>query len=394
MKPVLPVIVAGILACSACSPDTEPVAETSPPETPRQSFRDANGRTVALMAGQTLYLSAMSPEDAGAPIADQTGSAMDRLGKILAMAGLEYRHVVSCHVHLSDMDNYADMNSVYGSYFPAGGYPARTTLEVPGLPEGAAVLLMCMAYADASEIEVIRPPEDRIPAAMGPYSPAVRAGNTFYLSGQGGRDPATGELAETAGGQAERTLATIGIILDAAGLDFDNAVLAATYSPASAEQDAIDSALAGVFSPGAAPSRANVILSRLPGDIAVEITVIAVDDSYVTRLFIHDQPPTASSSPASLSGGVAYMSAMPGSGATFREQFLGALQLHESALGLALMQLPDVVRITAYLSDLGDLQELRSLVSEAFPESEPALTAFQAHTPDGAAVVLETIAVQ
>ena len=370
------------------------MGESPQPETPRQSFRDANGRTVALMAGQTLYLSAVSPEDAEAPVADQTGSAMDRLGEILGMAGLDYGHVVSCHVHLSDMDDYAEMNFVYGSYFSEGGYPARTTLEVPGVPEGAGVLLMCVAYADVSEIEVIRPPEDRIPAAMGPYSPAVRAGKAVYLSGQGGRDPATGELSETSGGQAERTLATIGIILDAAGLDFDNAVLAGTYSSASAEQGEIDSALEGVFSPGAAPSRANVILSRLPGDIAVEITIIAVDDSYVTRLFMHDQPPTAASSPASLSGGVAYMSAMPGSGATFREQFLGALKLHESALGLALMQLPDVVRITAYLSDLADLEELRSLVSETFPESEPAVTAIQAHNPDGVAVVLETIAVQ
>lgn len=346
------------------------------------------------MAGQTLYLSAVSPGDSAAPVADQTGSAMDRLGEVLGMAGLNYRHVVSCHVHLSDMEDYADMNFVYGSYFPAGGYPARTTLEVPGLPEDAGILLMCVAYADTSEIEVIRPSEDRIPSAMGPYSPAVRAGRTVYLSGQGGRDPATGELAETSGAQAERTLETVGIILDAAGLDFDNAVLAGTYSPTSAEQAGIDRALAGVFSPGGAPSRANVVLSRLPGDIAVEITVIAVDDSYVTRLFIHDQPPTASSSPASLSGGVAYMSAMPGSGATFREQFLGALQLHESALGLALMQLPDVVRITAYLSDLGDLEELGSLVSDTFPESEPALTAIQAHNPEGAALVLETIAVQ
>ncbi len=346
------------------------------------------------MAGQTLYMSAVSSENTQAPVADQTSSAMDRLGEILGMAGLDYSHVVSCHVHLADMDDYADMNSVYGSYFAAGGYPARTTLEVPGLPQGAGVLLMCVAYADASGIEVIRPSEDRIPAAMGPYSPAVRAGSTVYLSGQGGRDPATGELPESAHGQAERTLTTIGVILDAAGLDFDNVVLAGTYLPPSTEQAGIDSALEGVFSPGGAPSRANVILSRLPGDIAVEITVVAVDDAYVTRLFMHDQPPTASSSPASLSGGVVYISAMPGSGATFREQFAGALRLHESALDLALMHLPDVVRITAYLSDLEDLGELHSLVSETFTESEPALTAIQARNPDGVAVVLETIAVQ
>ena len=216
------------------------------------------------MAGQTLYLSAVAPENTQGSVADQTHSAMDRLGEVLGMADLTYGHVVSCHVHLSDMDNYADMNSVYGSYFSPGGYPARTTLEVPGLPQGSGVLLMCVAYADASEIEVIRPSEDKIPAAMGPYSSAVRAGSTVYLSGQGGRDPATGELSETGAGQGERTLLTIGTILEAAGLDFDNALLASTYSPPSTDQAGIDSALEAVFSPGAAPSRANVIPIAAP----------------------------------------------------------------------------------------------------------------------------------
>ena len=94
-----------------------------------------------MLSDSTLYLSAISPADPNSPIADQTHSAMRRLGESLGMAGIDYPQVASCHVQLSDMENYAAMNEVYGSCFPEGGYPARTTLEVPGLPGETGVLL-------------------------------------------------------------------------------------------------------------------------------------------------------------------------------------------------------------------------------------------------------------
>ena len=319
---------------------------------------------------------------------------MGRLGQTLEQAGLDYSHVVSCHVHLADMDHYSDMNSVYGGFFEEGGYPARTTLEVPGLPEGAGILLMCVAYSDASEIEVVRPPATEIPPAMGPYSPAVRAGRTIYLSGQGGRNPTTGELADSTSEQAEQTLRTIGTILGAAGLAYDNTVLASSYFPPASEAGAIDSAYEDIFDPGGAPSRANVALSRLPGDIAVEITFVAVDDDYVTRLFMHNQVPSAISSPASLSGEVVYTSSFAGRGESFEEQVLHALKTQESALELALMGLSNVVRVTAYLSSMDDLEELRAVLSKAFPGPAPALTATQARNPAESDVSLEMIAVR
>ncbi len=292
------------------------------------------------------------------------------------------------------MGDYAEMNAVYGSYFAEGSYPARTTLEVPGLPGDARILLACIAYANAAETEVVRPAQGRIPAAMGPYSPAVRAGRTVYLSGQGGREPATGALADSAHGQAEQTLRNIKAILEAAALSWDNVVLANSYLRSSAAAPDIDAAFEAVFSPGGAPSRTTVGLSRLPGDIAVEITFVAVDDRYVTRLFMHNEPATARSSPASLSGGVVYTSAMPGSGASFAEQFRHSMRKQTEALELALMDLSHVVRVTAYLQDLAHLEEFRALLAETFPENQPATTVVQARDPSGAAILVELIAVQ
>ena len=394
MRPSSPILLAA-LTLAACSPEaTEDGGTSVRPTTEREAIRDADGHTLAVLAGKTLYLSGVAPSDVSAPIADQTTSAMSRLGQTLGRAGLDYSHVVSCHVHLADMDHYADMNSVYGSFFDEGSYPARTTLEVPALPEGAGILLMCVAYSDPSEIEVVRPPATEIPPAMGPYSPAVRAGRTIYLSGQGGRNPTTGELADSTAEQAEQTLRTIGTILGAAGLAYDNTVLASSYFPPDSEAAAIDGAYEDIFDPGGAPSRANVALSRLPGDIAVEITFVAVDDNYVTRLFMHDQVPSAISSPASLSGGVVYTASVAGQGESFEEQVLHTLQTQESALELALMGLSNVVRVTAYLSAMDDLEELRAVLSEAFPGPAPALTTIQARNPAESDVSLELIAVQ
>ena len=394
MRPSVPILLAALTVAS-CSPEAiEDGATAVRPTTNREAIHGEDGRTLAVLAGKTLYLSGVQPADVSVPIAGQTASAMERLGQTLGLRGLDYSHVVSCHVHLADMDHYADMNSVYGSFFDEGGYPARTTLEVPGLPDGAGILLMCIAYSDPSEIEVVRPPATEIPSAMGPYSPAVRAGRTIYLSGQGGRNPTSGELAESTADQAKQTLRTIGAILGAAGLTFDNTALASSYFPPSSDPEAIDGAYEDIFDPGGAPSRANVPLSRLPGDIAVEITFVAVDDNYVTRLFMHDQAPTAISSPASLTGGVVYTSAFPGRGETFREQVLHALQTQESALELALMDLSKIVRVTAYLSSMDDLEQLRTVLSEALSGLTPALTAIQARNPANSAVSLEVIAVQ
>ncbi len=380
------------LACSNATEESSAGLESD--VSPREFLQDDDGNTVAVKVGETLFLSGVTPADRDAVIANQTRSAMERLGQVLGMAGLDYSHVVSCHVNLSDMDNYAEMNAIYGSFYEEGRYPARTTVEMPGLPDGAGLLLICVAFTDPAGISVIRPSSDQIPAAMGPYSSAVRAGSTVYLSGQGGRDPKTGEISDTASGQAVQTLHTIGVILEAAGLTYENVVLANSYFPPSTESSDVSGEFETIFAAGGAPSHSNVPLARLPGDIAVEITFVAVDDNYVTRLFMHDQEPTAVSSPVSLSGGTAFTSAMTGSGDSFRDQVLRAVDNQETALQRASMGLPNVARVVAYLSDISRIGELRSVLAERFPDGLPALAAVQTRQAADFQVALEMIGVQ
>src|SRR3954467_3458159 len=113
------------------------------------------------------------------------------------------------------------------------------------------------------------------PAAIGPYSQAIKAGNLLFLSGQIPLDPATGSI--VAGGielQTRQVFANIGAILKAAGASFDAVVSATVYVADMNDFAKVNEIYATYFS-SPAPARATVQVARLPKDSLVEIQVIA-----------------------------------------------------------------------------------------------------------------------
>jgi len=114
------------------------------------------------------------------------------------------------------------------------------------------------------------------PAAIGPYSQAIRAGNMLFLSGQIPTDPATGNL--VGGGietQTHQVFKNIGAILKAAGASFDNVVSAGVFLADMNDFGKMNEVYATYFS-APAPARATVQVARLPKDCLVEIQVTAV----------------------------------------------------------------------------------------------------------------------
>ncbi len=113
------------------------------------------------------------------------------------------------------------------------------------------------------------------PAAIGPYSQAVRAGDFLFVSGQIPLDPSTGALA---GGdvraQTRRVLENVAAILGAAGASMPQVVKTTVYLADMADFPAMNEVYATFFS-GAAPARATVQVSRLPRDVRVEIDAVA-----------------------------------------------------------------------------------------------------------------------
>lgn len=102
------------------------------------------------MAGDTLYVSGQIAIDAtsgtmvDADIQAETHQVMKNLGAILQTAGMDFGQVVKCSIFVKDMDNFAAINDVYGSYFTAAP-PARETVEVSRLPKDVNVEISCIA---------------------------------------------------------------------------------------------------------------------------------------------------------------------------------------------------------------------------------------------------------
>ena len=116
---------------------------------------------------------------------------------------------------------------------------------------------------------------DNAPAAIGPYSQAVRTGNTLYISGQLPLDPATKEMPEDAAAQASRSMQNIRAILEAAGCTMDSIVRCGIFVTDLEDFAAINEAYAAFFT-GDYPARATVQVAALPLGAKVEIDAIAI----------------------------------------------------------------------------------------------------------------------
>lgn len=114
------------------------------------------------------------------------------------------------------------------------------------------------------------------PAALGPYSQAIKAGNLLFLSGQVPLDPET--MTVVAGGikeQATRSLTNIKNVLAEAGADFSNVVKTTVFIKDMNEFNDLNEVYAEFFGENK-PARSCVEVARLPKDVKVEIELIAV----------------------------------------------------------------------------------------------------------------------
>jgi 2-iminobutanoate/2-iminopropanoate deaminase len=119
---------------------------------------------------------------------------------------------------------------------------------------------------------------DRAPTAIGPYSPAVRAGQLLFVSGQIPLDPATGQMvAGDVAAQTRRVLDNVGALLDAAGRSFAD-VVRTTIFLVDMNDFATVNEVYGHYFTEPFPARATVQVARLPKDARVEIDVIATYD--------------------------------------------------------------------------------------------------------------------
>ena len=117
---------------------------------------------------------------------------------------------------------------------------------------------------------------DNAPAAIGPYSQAIKAGNLLFVSGQVPFVPATGEIVEgDVKAQTAQSLKNLQAILKEAGADFSNVVKTTVFIKDMNEFAQVNEVYAEYFGENK-PARACVEVARLPKDVKVEIELIAV----------------------------------------------------------------------------------------------------------------------
>ncbi|MDD3164750.1 MAG: Rid family detoxifying hydrolase [Oscillospiraceae bacterium] len=113
------------------------------------------------------------------------------------------------------------------------------------------------------------------PGAIGPYSQAVRAGGTLYVSGQLPIDPATGVMPDGIEAQTLQSMKNVMAIVCAAGSDAASILKCTLYIRDMAAFSAINAVYAGFFDHDP-PARAVIAVSRLPKDASIEIEAIAL----------------------------------------------------------------------------------------------------------------------
>ncbi|MGQ9529026.1 RidA family protein [Chloroflexus sp.] len=117
---------------------------------------------------------------------------------------------------------------------------------------------------------------DAAPAAIGPYSQAIRSGDLIFVSGQLPINPATGELiTDDIGAMTRQIFANIAAILQAVGSSLDRIVKTTVFLADLNDFAAMNAAYAEHFG-DAPPARSTVQVARLPRDARIEIEVIAL----------------------------------------------------------------------------------------------------------------------
>ncbi len=118
---------------------------------------------------------------------------------------------------------------------------------------------------------------EKAPAAIGPYSQAVKVNDMLFVSGQIPIDPATGKIAEGIEAQTHQVFRNIKAILKAEGLDFNNIVKTTVFLKNMGDFQTVNGIYAEYISGGILPARCAMQVGALPKDSLVEIECIAFE---------------------------------------------------------------------------------------------------------------------
>lgn len=222
--------------------------------------------------GGLVYVSAILPPDPAAGFEAQAAGVLGELRARLAGAGTSIDRVVSATVALADAADFGALNAAWTRDWPSSR-PTRTTI-VARLPlAGARLQVSAVAAAAGTTRDVVVPQGWQ--AASLPYSPAIRAGHTVFLSGIVSRRGADNALVkgdiET---QTRAVFENARAVLGAAGLALSDVASVKVFLVNTGDFERVNAVYRTYF-PSGPPARATVAAALTSPDYLIEITMTA-----------------------------------------------------------------------------------------------------------------------
>ena len=343
-------------------------------------------RSVA--AGGLVYLSGMLAGEGPAPfpadIKSQTRSTLERVNAVLGGSGLSLHDAASVTVYLKRAEDFAAMNEVYRTF--VGDAPAaRTTVVADMMRDEALIEISVVAAARGTARRVIHPKEWL--RSPNPYSYAVEAGDTVFLSGLIARNAADNSFA---GGdmaaQSKAVLENARAVLASAGLGFEHVVSARVYVTDVAQFNAMNAVYRTYFTADP-PARATVGASLMQPAYLVEMTFVA--SRAAKQVIPGEGAPNPNLSAAIRAGSRLYLSGMLGVTPETRNdtaaQTRQVLSRLHALIARAGFKPSDVVESVVYLTRSQDFAAMndayRAAMSPPFPARATVETALV--VPDG-----------
>jgi len=224
--------------------------------------------SAGILTHDRLFVSGMRGRDRGTgqvpdDPAKQVELALDGMKAVTEAAGISLAHMVFVNPYLTGKIPMGTMNELYAKRFEFGNTPARATIVVNSLPEGAQIEYTGVAVRDLSARRAVRP-KNMPPSPTA--SPCVFAVNTLYCSAKSGfiPGPHSGVYAPTVDHQVRQTMRNLLDGMEEAGMDFSNVVSMNVYLDDLSEFQAMNHVYAQYYS--AAPPVRTTVQQAPPGD--------------------------------------------------------------------------------------------------------------------------------
>lgn len=339
-----------------------------------------------VMVGKTLYIAGKGDYRPNEEFPAKVKNCLSEIQKTLQAAGLGMEHVVKSFVYLEDREKFEELNKYYGEFFP-NTPPARTTLGVAQVPGDSRLEITCIAYSDLAQKKGIgEPPANR------PFSSAILAGDTLYISGKGDQLPGGGHPA-TFDEQVRQTMRNVEATLKVAGLDFRHVVMSHVFLDDAKNLPAAAAIYNEFFADGTEPACATVLVDWIPGGSHVEVTCIATTELETRRVVRPASLPNSQEkgevkfSPAVWAGNTLYLSGLGGAvpasetaAAGLEEQVHQMAKNHIAILAAAGLTLEDIVSGHVYLADMQDYQGMNAIYRQYFSKGPGVRTCLMPST--------------